>query len=74
MDINELGRSLEQNVGKNLEQLSVQVRPQIEKARQQLQSLNGQATDFIKAHPAACLLGAVGLGYLIARVARRHVS
>lgn len=71
MDIKQLGESLEQRVGDNLNELGQQVRPQIEKARERLQSLNHQASGFIKEHPAACLLGALGLGYLIARLARR---
>jgi hypothetical protein len=71
MDIKELEESLEQRVGDNLNQLGEQVRPQIERATARLRSLNEQASGFIKEHPAACLLGALGLGYLIARVARR---
>jgi hypothetical protein len=46
------------------------IRPQIEDAKRRLGRVNGQVTDFIKEHPAACLLGAVALGYLVARVAR----
>ena len=46
----------------------------IEQAKQQLGQLNGRITTFIKDHPAACLLGAVALGYLVARVARRQTS
>jgi hypothetical protein len=46
------------------------IRPQIEDAKRRLGRLDGQITGFIKEHPAACLLGAVALGYLVARVAR----
>jgi hypothetical protein len=46
--------------------------PQIEDAKRRLGRLNGEVTGFIKDHPAACLLGAVALGYLVARVARRR--
>lgn len=46
------------------------IRPQIEDAKRRLGRVNGQVTDFIKEHPAACLLGAVALGYIVARVAR----
>jgi hypothetical protein len=74
MDIKELGQSLEESVGENLNELGAQVRPQLEKARERLRSLDGQARDFIKQHPGVCLLGALGLGYLIARVARRQSS
>jgi hypothetical protein len=46
------------------------IRPQIEDAKRRLGRLDGQITGFIREHPAACLLGAVALGYLVARVAR----
>jgi hypothetical protein len=46
----------------------------IEQAKQQLGRLNGRVMSFIKDHPAACLLGVVALGYLVARVARRQTS
>jgi hypothetical protein len=46
------------------------IRPQIEDAKRRLGRVNGQITGFIREHPAACLLGAVALGYLVARVAR----
>ena len=59
--------SFENNVGDR-------IRPQIEQAKQKLGQLNGRVTTFIKDHPAACLLGAVALGYLVARVARRQTS
>jgi hypothetical protein len=43
---------------------------QIDDAKRRLGRLDGQITGFIAAHPAACLLGAVALGYLVARVAQ----
>jgi hypothetical protein len=46
------------------------IRPQIEDAKRRLARLNDQITDFITEHPAASLLGAVALGYLVAHVAR----
>jgi hypothetical protein len=74
MALDELARSVEQNLGKNLSELGDRVAPQIEEAKRRLRSLNGQATQLIKDHPAACLLGALGVGYLIARIARRENS
>jgi hypothetical protein len=55
---------------KNAEDVVERIRPQIEDAKRRLGRVNGQITGFIKEHPAACLLGAVALGYLVARVAR----
>ncbi len=55
-----------------LNELGDRVRPQIEAAKQKLARLNGRITSFIQDHPAASLLGALALGYLVARLARRQ--
>ena len=47
------------------------VRPQIEDAKRRLTSLNDQAIDYIKKNPGTCLVGAVALGFLIGKIARR---
>jgi hypothetical protein len=44
----------------------------LEEAKQQLGRIGGRITSLIQDHPAACLLGALALGYLVARVARRQ--
>ena len=46
--------------------------PRIEELKQRIVSLNDRVKGFIKAHPATCLMGALGLGYLFARIARRR--
>lgn len=51
--------------------LEDRVRPQIEEARRRISDLSSQTTALIKEHPGACLLGALALGYLVARLARR---
>jgi hypothetical protein len=56
----------------SVDDLSDRVRPKIEEAKQQLGRMNGRITGFIQDHPAACLLGAVALGYFAARFARRQ--
>jgi hypothetical protein len=48
------------------------LRPRIEELKQRMETLNHRVQDFIKEHPAACLMGALGLGYLFARMARRR--
>jgi hypothetical protein len=53
-----------------LDDVGERIRPRIEDAKRRLGRLNGEITGFIQDHPAACLLGAVALGYLVARVAR----
>jgi ElaB/YqjD/DUF883 family membrane-anchored ribosome-binding protein len=47
------------------------VRPQIEEAKRKLESMNDQVTDYIKENPGKCVLGAVALGFLIGKIARR---
>ena len=56
----------------SVEDLSDRVRPKFEEAKQKLGALNGRLSSFIQDHPAACLLGAVALGYLVARLARHQ--
>jgi hypothetical protein len=52
--------------------LGDRVRPKIEEAKQKLSRVNGRITSFIQDHPAACLLGAIALGYFVARAARHQ--
>jgi hypothetical protein len=56
----------------SVDDLSDRVRPKIEEAKEQILRINGRMTTFIQDHPAACLLGAIALGYLVARVARHQ--
>jgi hypothetical protein len=72
--MDDLGRTVEESVGSKLSDLGDRLGPQIEEAKRRLRSVNSQATQVISDHPAACLLGALGLGYLIARIARRQNS
>jgi ElaB/YqjD/DUF883 family membrane-anchored ribosome-binding protein len=41
-------------------------------AREQLSDLNDRAVDFIRQNPAACVAGAVGVGYILGRLASRR--
>jgi hypothetical protein len=56
----------------SVDDLSNRVRPKIDEAKQQIGRINGRITSFIQDHPAVCLLGALALGYLVARMARRQ--
>jgi hypothetical protein len=56
----------------SVDDLGERVRPKIEEAKQQFGRMNGRITGFIQDHPAACLVGAVALGYFVARLARRQ--
>jgi hypothetical protein len=47
-------------------------RQPIDELKERLELLNERVKNFIKERPAACLAGAVALGYLVARIARRR--
>jgi ElaB/YqjD/DUF883 family membrane-anchored ribosome-binding protein len=47
------------------------VRPQIEEAKRKLNDLNDQAITYVKANPGKCLLGAIAVGFIVGRIARR---
>jgi ElaB/YqjD/DUF883 family membrane-anchored ribosome-binding protein len=47
------------------------VRPQIEEARRRLSSANSNVASYIKENPGRCLVGAVAIGFLIGKIARR---
>jgi len=59
-------------IKEGVDDLGERVRPKIEEAKQKLGRINGRVTSFIQDHPAACLLGALALGYLVARLARHQ--
>jgi ElaB/YqjD/DUF883 family membrane-anchored ribosome-binding protein len=47
------------------------VRPQIEEAKKRLGTLEEQVTGYVRANPGKCVLGALAVGYLIGKLARR---
>jgi hypothetical protein len=57
---------------RTVDEVAGHLRPRLEEAKRQLGRLDGRLTAFVKDHPGASLLGAVALGYLVARVARRR--
>jgi ElaB/YqjD/DUF883 family membrane-anchored ribosome-binding protein len=52
-------------------ELSARVRPQVQQAREKLESLGETVTDYIKENPAKCLAGAIAVGFLVGKIARR---
>jgi hypothetical protein len=54
------------------EQASRQPVGELGELKQRLDLLNEQVKNFIKERPVACLVGAVALGYFVARMARRR--
>lgn len=62
---------LEETVTEKVNDLADQIQPKIAEAKRRLGELDNGFRTLVKEHPAACLLGAVALGYFIARLARR---
>jgi len=56
----------------SVEDIGDRVRPKIDEAKQQFGRMNGRITSSIQDHPAVWLLGALALGYMVARLARRR--
>jgi ElaB/YqjD/DUF883 family membrane-anchored ribosome-binding protein len=54
-----------------VKQVGARVRPQIDEARRRLTSLNSDVTGYIKENPGRCLLGAIALGFVIGKIARK---
>jgi ElaB/YqjD/DUF883 family membrane-anchored ribosome-binding protein len=59
------------NIEDKARELRERVKPQIEDAKRRLSSLNDSVTGYIKENPGKCVLGAIALGYLIGKIARR---
>ncbi|MBC8133501.1 MAG: hypothetical protein H7X95_11020 [Deltaproteobacteria bacterium] len=66
--------SIEESVREKAEEISERLEPHIRDGKRHLESLNDRARSLINDHPAACLFGALALGYLVARLARRERS
>ena len=58
-------------IGDTARELGARVRPQIENAKEKLSSLNETVTTYIKENPGKCVLGAIAVGFLIGKIARR---
>nr|UXE44262.1 hypothetical protein Hi04_10k_c1556_00018 [uncultured bacterium] len=52
-------------------EVGARVRPQIDEAKRRLSSLDQTVTGYIKENPGKCLLGALAVGFLIGKIARR---
>lgn len=52
-------------------EIEERARPQIDESTRRLTSLHNRVTIYIRANPGKSLLGAVAVGYIIGRIARR---
>lgn len=69
----------DQNLGERARQAQQQLEERYQQleqrygdARMRLREANDRARDFIEENPAICIAGAVGIGYLIGRLASRR--
>lgn len=58
-------------LGDTVRDLEERFGPRIEEAKEQLQRVNVRVTGFIRENPGTALLCAVGIGYLIGKLASR---
>ena len=55
----------------NVDELASQIVPRLQEASEHLTRLNERALDVIRARPGTCLLVAVGLGFVVGKLAAR---
>jgi ElaB/YqjD/DUF883 family membrane-anchored ribosome-binding protein len=67
MDVNNMTHQIEERA----HELSARVRPQMREAREKLESMSETVTEYIKENPAKCLVGAIAIGYVVGKIARR---
>jgi ElaB/YqjD/DUF883 family membrane-anchored ribosome-binding protein len=60
-----------EQIESTVREVGARVRPQFDDAKRRLNSLNGDITSYIKENPGRCLLGAIALGFVIGKIARR---
>ena len=60
-----------EQIESTVREVGARVRPQLNDAKRRLTSLNGDVTGYIKENPGRCLIGAIAVGFLIGKIARR---
>jgi ElaB/YqjD/DUF883 family membrane-anchored ribosome-binding protein len=60
-----------EQIESTVREVGARVRPQLNDAKRRLTSLNGDVTSYIKENPGRCLIGAIAVGFLIGKIARR---
>jgi ElaB/YqjD/DUF883 family membrane-anchored ribosome-binding protein len=54
-----------------ISEAGARLRPQVQETRRRLSSWNEAVTDYIKERPGRCLLGALAVGFVVGKIARR---
>ncbi|MBI5547076.1 MAG: hypothetical protein HY901_24615 [Deltaproteobacteria bacterium] len=55
-----------------LSDIEERIAPQMEMVRERLDHLNQRALHLMRTYPGTCLLGAIGVGFLLGRLASRR--
>lgn len=69
--MNEAGQDMS-GVRSTLSDLEERIGPHLERVRDRLSTFNAQALQTMRAYPGTCLLCAVGVGFLLGRIASRR--
>lgn len=67
-DLRERARDVQERIEDGFHEMEARY----DDARAQLRTYNDQAVDFIRENPAICVAGAVGVGYLVGKLASRR--
>ena len=59
-------------IGQTMRDLEERFAPRIEEAKEQLDVMNKRVQGFIRENPGTALIGALGIGYLIGKLASRR--
>lgn len=59
-------------LGETIRDLEDRFAPKLEEAKQQLSAMNTRVKGFIRENPGTSLLAAIGVGYLIGKLASRR--
>jgi len=54
-----------------LREASEQVKPHLDEAKRHLSSWNQRASAYIRQNPGKCLLGALAVGFVVGKIARK---
>ncbi|HEX3905248.1 MAG TPA: hypothetical protein VH853_20635 [Polyangia bacterium] len=60
-----------EQIESTVREVGARVRPQLDDAKRRLTSLNSSVTGYIKENPGRCLIGAIAIGFLVGKIARR---
>ncbi|AWV87959.1 DUF883 family protein [Bradymonas sediminis] len=67
-DLRERARDVQERIEEGFHEMEARY----DDARDQLRTINDQAVEFIRENPALCVAGAIGVGYLLGKLAKKR--